>query len=338
MPKPKHILVIRLSALGDVAMTIPVLGAFTTQYPDVKLTVLTKPFFKPFFRNIPNLTVVPADVKGKYNGVVGLYRLSKELKELHIDAIADLHNVLRSNILKFFLFGKRVVQIDKGRREKKALINGQSFQQLKRSHQRYADVFETLGYPIDLSQPIFPKKENLKENCTQVTGQDSKPWIGLAPFAAFDGKKYPLDLLEKLIEKLTKEYKVLLFGGPGHETSMLDILATEYNAVSVAGKFSMEDELDIMSNLDVMISMDSGNAHMAAMLGVKVVTVWGITHPYAGFLPFNHTIDSAILADRSKYPKIPTSIYGNSFPKGYGSVMRSITPEEIVSKIKTTLK
>ena len=76
MPKPKHILVIRLSALGDVAMTIPVLGAFTTQYPDVKLTVLTKPFFKPFFRNIPNLTVVPADVKGKYNGVVGLYRLS----------------------------------------------------------------------------------------------------------------------------------------------------------------------------------------------------------------------------------------------------------------------
>lgn len=336
MKKPKHILVIRLSAMGDVAMTIPVLRAFTNQYPDVKLTVLTKPFFKPFFRDLPNVSIISAEIKGKHKGIFGLYKLSKELKTLEIDAIADLHNVLRSKVLKFFLFGKRVVQINKGRDEKKALVSGQSFKQLKTTHQRYADVFETLGYKIDLSQPKFPKKENLNETFISVIGNDSKPWIGIAPFAAFDGKMYPLDLMTKVIETLSKEYKVLLFGAGNEEKIILKTLAKSFeDVINLAGKFTLDEELDIISNLDLMLAMDSGNAHMAAMLGVKVITVWGVTHPYAGFLPFNTTIDSAILADRSKFPKIPTSVYGNKCPEGYENAMRSISPEQIISKIKS---
>jgi len=339
MPKPKHILVIRLSAMGDVAMTIPVLRAFTIQYPEIKLTVLTKPFFKPFFRNIPNISIISAEIKGKHKGVFGLYKLSKELKTLEIDEVADLHNVLRSKILKFFLFGKHVVQIDKGRQEKNRLITGQSFQQLKTTHQRYADVFETLGYPIDLSQPMFPKKENLNEKFLDVIGSDSKPWIGVAPFAAFDGKMYPLDLITKVIEELSKDYKVLLFGAGNDEKIILNTIAAPLiDVINLAGQFSLDEELDIISNLDVMLAMDSGNAHMAAMVGVKVITVWGITHPYAGFLPFNHTIDSAILSDRVKYPKIPTSVYGNKVPEGYDSAMRSISPSTIISKINDALK
>ena len=162
--KPKHILVIRLSAMGDVAMTVPVLKALTTQYPEVKLTVLTKTLFTPFFRNLPNTQVVIADIKNQHKGIYGLWKLSRELKTLQFDAVADLHNVLRSNILNSFFFGKQVVQINKGRQEKKALTNGTSFKQLKTTHQRYADVFESLGYPIDLSNPIFPKKENFKQH------------------------------------------------------------------------------------------------------------------------------------------------------------------------------
>ena len=339
MPKPKHILVIRLSAMGDVAMTIPVLRAFTNQYPEVKLTVLTRLFFTPFFRNLPNTTIVSADLKDKHKGVLGLYKLSKELKSLDIEAVADLHNVLRSKILKFFLFGKRVVQIDKGRDEKKALVNGQSFKQLKTTHQRYADVFEKLGYPIDLSQPTFPKKENLKEKYIQFIGSDSKSWVGIAPFAAFEGKMYPLDLMTTVIEALSKNCKVLLFGAGNDEKKSLEDIANQFeNVINLAGQFSLSEELDIISNLDLMLAMDSGNAHMAAMLGVKVITVWGVTHPYAGFLPFNQSIDSAILVDRDQYPKIPTSIYGNKFPEGYENAMRSISPNTIISKINTALK
>jgi ADP-heptose:LPS heptosyltransferase len=339
MPKLKHILVIRLSAMGDVAMTVPVLRAFSNQYPEVKLTVLTKPFFKPFFKSIPNIEVITADIKGKHKGVLGLYKLSKELKSLDVNAVADLHNVLRSKVLKLFIFGKPVVQIDKGRQEKKALVGGQTFEQLKTTHQRYADVFKTLGFPLDLSQPVFPKKQNLKEAFIKIIGKDLKPWVGIAPFAAFEGKMYPLDLMITVIEALSKEHKVLLFGASNEERKLLEDIANQFdNVINLAGQFSLNEELDIMSNLDIMLAMDSGNAHMAAMLGVKVITIWGVTHPYVGFLPFNHTMDSAILADRKQYPKIPTSIYGNKLPEGYEKAMRSIVPEEIVSKLKTALK
>lgn len=334
----KHILVIRLSAMGDVAMTVPVLSVLTQQYPDLKITVLTRAFFSPFFREFPNVTVFPAEVKGKHKGVLGLYKLSKELRKQKIDAVADLHNVLRSNILKYFLVGKKIVQIDKGRTEKKALVSGENFQQLKTTHQRYADVFEALGYPIDLKNPSFSKPKKLNPKCINLLGKKEVKWIGIAPFAAHEGKMYPLDLMREVIGSLSKNYQIILFGGGQKEIEILNNFENDFsNVVTIAGKLSLGEELDVISNLDVMISMDSGNAHLAAMLGVKVVTVWGVTHPFAGFTPFNQLEEYSLLADRKLYPKIPTSIYGNKYPEGYEKISGSITPKTIIDKVEAIL-
>ncbi len=338
MPSTKHILVIRLSAMGDVAMTVPVLRAFTTQYPEVKLTVLTRVFFTPFFRDLENVSVFPADLKGTHKGVLGLYKLSKELKKLDIDAIADLHNVLRTNILKCFFFGKPFVQIDKGRAEKKALVTGKTFQQLKTTHERYADVFRKLGFPLDLANPKFPNRVALNSKLQDLVGADTKKWIGMAPFAAHESKMYPLDLMEQVIETLSKTHKILLFGGGKKEVDILDAYQSKYeNVINLAGKLILDEELDVISNLDVMLSMDSGNAHMAAMLGVKVITIWGVTHPYAGFAPFNQPEDFALLSDREQFPLIPTSIYGNKFPEGYQDAAGSIAPEKVIKTIESIL-
>ncbi|WCO01626.1 glycosyltransferase family 9 protein [Psychroserpens ponticola] len=337
--KPEHLLVIRLSAMGDVAMTVPVLRALTNQYPALKITVLTKAFFKPMFRDLANVSVVEADIKGEHKGVLGLYKLSKTLKKTGLDSVADLHNVLRSNILKFFFFGKKVVQIDKGRAEKKALISGKIFEQLKTTHQRYADVFEHLGYLIDLSNPKFPEPSKLTSKSIDLIGNDSKSCIGIAPFAAFKGKAYPLPQMQIVIEALSEKYKILLFGANGAEANQLQIIADKNdNVINLAGKLNFNDELDIISNLKLMISMDSGNAHLAAMQGVKVLTVWGVTHPFAGFSPFNQDLNNAVLANRVQYPKIPTSVYGNSFPIGYDSIFSTISPEDILDKIKMIIK
>ncbi len=339
MPKPKHILVIRLSAMGDVAMTVPILRQFTQQYPQVKLTVLTRGFFTPFFRDLKNVTVFAADVKGKHKGILGLYKLSKELKRLEIDAIADLHNVLRSNMLKLFLFNKKCVQIDKGRTEKKALTSGKTFKQLKTTHQRYAEVFSALGYPLDLNSPTFPNKVILTKKLDNIVGNTTKPLIGIAPFAAFKSKAYSIELMKEVIQELSKTNTILLFGGGNNEVKILnDIASSHTNTINLAGKLSLNEELDIISNLSVMISMDSGNAHVAAMLGIEVVTIWGVTHPYAGFYPFNQNQDNALLADRDKFPLVPTSIYGNKFPEGYENAINSIKPEQIVSKVNTILQ
>ena len=339
MPKPiKHILVIRLSAMGDVAMAVPVLRAFTPQYPNVKITVLTRAFFAPFFQNIPDVSVYGAEVKGKHKGLLGLYKLSKELKELNIDVVADLHNVLRSKILKVFLIGIKVIQIDKGREEKKALTSGHMFEQLKTTHQRYADVFEKLGYPIDLSHPVFPEREALKNSVLKITGEKIEKWIGIAPFAAHESKMYPIDALEEVIEELSELYNVILFGGGANEIKILNTIESKFrNVVNVAGKLSLEDELNLISNLDVMLSMDSGNGHIAAMLGVKVITIWGVTHPYAGFAPFNQPEDYMLLSDREQFPLIPTSVYGNKYPESYKEASRSISPKTVIKKIESIL-
>ena len=334
MPKPKHILVLRFSAMGDVAMTVPVLRALTTQYPELKITVVTRAFFKPFFQDLENVRFYEADLKGIHKGVLGLHKLSKELKKLHFDAVADLHNVLRSKILKLFFFGKKVVQLDKGRAEKKALTSGESFQQLKTTHQRYAEVFETLGFKIDLSNPTFPKPKALTEDLSTFISNKNFKTIGIAPFAAHQSKMYPLAQMETVTEALSKEYNVVLFGGGAKEIELLNQFETNYNNVkSVAGKLNLEDELVLISNLDLMLAMDSGNAHMAAMLGKKVITIWGVTHPFAGFAPFDQPKDFALTANREQFPLIPTSIYGNKFPEGYENAAGSVTVEEIIAKV-----
>jgi ADP-heptose:LPS heptosyltransferase len=336
---PKHILVIRLSAMGDVAITVPVLRAFVKQYPDIKLTILTREYFKPFFRDLEKVEVFYADLEGKHKGILGLFKLSRELKALGIDAVADLHNVLRTNILKLFFFGINTIQIDKGRNEKKALVTGKIFTQLKTTYQRYAEIFKKLGFPIDLSNPIFPKRKELNHKILAIVKESRAfKWIGIAPFAAHEGKMYPLELMEEVIAKLSKENKIILFGGGESEIQQLNALESKFeNVTNIAGMLTLDEELDLISNLDVMLSMDSGNGHLAAMLGIKVVTLWGVTHPFAGFRPFNQPHDYSLLANRNIYPLIPTSVYGNKFPESYRDSMKSITSEKIIQKIESII-
>ncbi|WP_433814522.1 glycosyltransferase family 9 protein [Flavobacterium johnsoniae] len=330
----------RLSAMGDVAMTVPVLRAFVKQYPTVKLTVISRPFFKPFFEGIPNLEFFAFDEKEKHKGFLGLVCLYKDVKKLKVDAFADLHNVLRSKVvsLLFALSGKKRATVDKGREGKKELTRAENkiFKQLPTMFERHAKVFEELGFPLDLSNPQFPEKAVLNSDILDIIGNENQKLIGIAPFAQYDSKVYPLDLMKEVIAKLAENssYKILLFGGGKKEIEILDSLLEPYkNVINMAGKIKFQQELQLISNLDVMLSMDSGNAHIAAMLGVKVVTLWGATHPYAGFLPFNQSLENALTSDRNQYLKLPTSVYGNKIIEGYEDAMRTILPQKVVDKV-----
>jgi len=334
----------RLSAMGDVAMTVPVLRAFVNQYPDVKITVVSRPFFKPFFEGIPNLSFFAFDEKERHKGFFGLLRLFQDLKALQINAFADLHNVLRSKVVRtlFALSGKKTASVDKGREEKKALTRPENkiFKPLTTMFARHVKVFEELGFSVDLSNPIFPAKAILDNEIIGIIGENNQKLIGIAPFAQYDSKVYPLDLMQEVINQLssTKTQKILLFGGGKKEIELLNSLSKDKeNVIVVAGKIKFQQELQLISNLDVMLSMDSGNAHIAAMLGVKVITLWGATHPYAGFSPFNQPLEKALVSDRNLYPKLPTSVYGNKIVEGYEDAMRTISVETVVSKIQSVL-
>ncbi len=338
--KAGHILVIRLSAMGDVAMTVPVLLALKQNYPALRITVLTRGFFEPLFAQLDNVEVFRAEVSGKHKGPAGLWALFRELNAMHFDAVADLHNVLRSNVLKYFFRFSRIpfVQIDKGRAEKRALtaLNNKVFKPLKTTHQRYADAFGKLGWPIDLETVKLLPRQQLSDNTRNLLGKDHRKWIGIAPFAAYPGKMYPPPLMEQLIKDLseTGRYKLLLFGGGQREALQLTNWAMVYdNCINIAGKLGFEEELALISNLDLMVSMDSANAHLAANYAVSTITLWGLTHPNAGFYPFGQDRANALLSDRERYPGIPTSVYGNTMPDGYERVMETIAPEDVIARV-----
>lgn len=330
----------RLSAMGDVAMTVPVLQAFSKQYPDVKTTVISSPFFQPFFDEIPNVTFFAFDKKDKHKGFFGLFRLFLDVRKRNIDAFADLHNVLRSKVIRglFALNGKKVAFTDKGRAGKKEVTRSENkiFRQLPTVFERHVNVFKKLGFSLDLSHPTFPEKKFLDAETVAIVGEKTQKWIGIAPFAQHDSKVYPLDLMEKVIDQLAKNTnnKILLFGGGKKEIEALEALSKPHkNVISTAGKLQFNQEIQLISNLDIMLSMDSGNAHIAAMYGIKVITLYGATHPFLGFSPFNQPEENSLVSDRNLYPKLPTSIYGNKKMEGYEDAMRTILVEEIVSKI-----
>jgi len=341
---PQHIAVIRLSAMGDVAMTVPVIRAFVKQFPQVKLTVVSRPFFKPFFDGIPNVDFFAVDVQKRHKGFFGLLQLYFDLKKLNVDAVADLHNVLRSKVVRtlFAISGKKVAFTDKGRAEKKALtsLTNKVFQPLKPMVERHVETFEKLGFSVDLASRSFgtqfPDKFILSDEILKITGNKTQNWLGIAPFAQYESKVYPIDLMQQVIDALAQNnaIKIFLFGGGNEEIQKLHQLQNNHsNVIVLAGKLQLNQELAVISNLDVMLSMDSGNAHMAAMLGVKVITLWGATHPFAGFAPFNQPLENCITADREKYPLLPTSIYGNKKVEGYEDAMRTISVDGIVKKI-----
>ncbi len=325
--------------MGDVAMLVPVLRVLQTNNPDVKITILSRKFLEPIFnKEISGLRVNfhQVDTKGKHKGVLGIFKLAKELKKLGIDAVADTHNVVRSKLIRFFLFGLKKAAINKGRSSKKALtrVENKVFKQLQTTHERYADVFRKLGFSIDLSKHQFPKKPNLpKLLFLENISEDGKSWIGIAPFAQYKGKMYPLDLMEDVIKKLAKTKFIFLFGGGKKEVKLLNTIASKYpNVVNAAGKLSLQEELQLIAHLDVMLAMDSGNAHFSAMFGVKTITLWGVTHPFAGFTPFTQQ-ENCMLPDLVTYPNLPCSIYGNKICEGYENVMRSISVKDIINRL-----
>lgn len=356
--KTEHILVIRFSAMGDVAMTVPVVYSLAKQYPHVRITVLSRPFARPFFTDLaPNIGFMEADIKGEYKGIKGLNALYRRLVAKQFTAIADLHSVLRSDYLRmrFNLDNFKVAHIDKHRKGKRKLIaaNNKQFVQQPTSFQNYADVFARLGYPVDLDftsiygegkgdltslpKQIFTDQEGI----IHKPGENAAPWIGIAPFAAHKGKIYPTEKMETVIQQLIHSYpqaRLYLFGGGKDETPIMNEWAGKYpQVINASAQLSgLSQELNLMSHLDVMLSMDSGNMHLASLVHTPVVSVWGATHPYAGFMGWNQNILHSVQID---LPCRPCSIYGNKpCMRGDYACLNNIEPEMIVEHIKKLLK
>ena len=336
----KKLLVIRFSALGDIAMSVPVIYDLAMQYPDLDITMLSRPMAKPLFELMPqNVHFFAADLEGRHKGLWGLNRLiSNDLHYEVFDYVADFHDVLRSIIVRLNcrMLGQKAVKIDKGRKGKRTLTRqvDKVLIQQATSFERYAKVLEQLGFPI---KSTFTKLDY--SSFCETQKEDNETWIGIAPFAKHEAKVYPLEKMEQVIKALSERENttVFLFGGGEEEKQQIAELCAKYpNVRPSKSQHGLKSELALMGQLDLMLSMDSANMHLASLVGTRVVSIWGGTHPYAGFLGWNQKETDCIQLD---LPCRPCSVYGNKpCLRGDYVCMTDITPTQIIKKLSSYLK
>ena len=320
----KQLLLLRFSAMGDVALLAPVVQAFTQRYPDVAITLVTRPKFAAFFDQFPNVRVIGADFAGRHKGVVGLTRLFGELQQMgSFDLIVDANQNLRSLFLKslFRSVGVPFVTLDKGRTAKKALTRKENKirRPLPHSVERYARLFDAAGFALQPSQSFqFPTSSAAEDELAAYLERQfitpDVPWLGMAPFAQHKQKMWPFDRFGPLLERLYAEQslQVFLFGGGASDIAQLNTLKERFpQAIVVAGQLSLAAELALIRRLNGMICMDSGNMHLAALSGVPVVSIWGATHTDAGFGPWGQGNEAIVQVSTDVLTCRPCSVFGS---------------------------
>ncbi|MCB1193329.1 MAG: glycosyltransferase family 9 protein [Leptospiraceae bacterium] len=347
-----NILVMRFSAMGDVALLTPVLVAIASKHPNLQIILATRGNYSPFFYNIPNVHVIGYNLK-KYKGLSGMWKLYKEISVFGpFDKIIDLHASLRSKIFGYLFRIKKVpvFTIIKGRRDKRKQTRRRRKILTKLPHtvDRYLKVFEKAGFSanirkgswinVDLESKIYAK------NYFKSIGiiKKDKLWIGFAPFAGHKLKEWPIYKSEKLIELILKEFDSALFliGSTDEMTLIKKTVDTDDlpNCYIVnGGNYGLRGELGIMEKLDLIIGMDSSNLHIAALMNKPVIGIYGTTHPYSGFGPYMQEDLGVLQIDNLSCR--PCSIYGNTtcYRKDF-ACMELIDPVDVIQRIKLILK
>ncbi len=337
---PSHnVLVMRFSALGDVAMTIPVLYPVCRANPATRFVMLTKPWPASMFHDRPdNLMVVGVDFKQECKGALGLIRLAARLRNQYgIDAVADLHNVLRSSVIAFYmhLHGIPVARLDKERKHRKALVTHRTSDPVTPTHNRYLNVFKQLGLQVaDDFTRMFDGKP-LPVTSIVPPKEPSQRWIAVSPFSAHQGKCYPIELMAQVVAQLSKRenYWIFLMGGGKDEKLALRPLAKDNrHVISMAEiKHGFTDEYALLAKCDLMLTMDSANMHLASLMGLKAVTIWGATAPSCGFQGYGQTAVDDIQLELDCRP---CSIYGeHECRHGDYRCLRGISPDDVVHHV-----
>lgn len=323
-----RILAYRFSAFGDVAMTVPVLIEFLEQNPNVEVVMVSRKNFGDLFEGIPNLIFKGIDFDD-YNGILGIRKLGKKLlKEFNPDIIADFHDVIRTKALNLFFIkkGLKVYKINKGKEEKELLTDVHNIDKknLKHNTERYADIFRNMNFPVSLSHQYRVKNRE-------------KSGIGIAPFARHKGKMLPLEKTFQLARILSVKHKIYFFGGGNEEVEHLEKWKKQIpNAVNFAGKLSLKEELQRISELEIMISMDSANMHLASLVGTRCISIWGATHPFAGFLGYGQSQNDVVQI--SDFTCRPCSVFGDKeCYRGDWACLEEITVQKILDKINPNI-
>lgn len=325
MPK---ILILRFSSIGDIVLTTPVIRCIKQQVPGAEVHYCTKKAFQSILANNPYVDKV--HVLGE-----NLSDLVQELKAENFDYVVDLHNNLRTRIIKTRL-GKPSRSFNKLNYEKWLMVNFK-LNRLPDVHivQRYLDAAAALGVKDDGGglDYFIPAKNEVDVHTLPEGFQQG--YVAFAIGAQHYTKRLPTERIIELCERL--QQPVILLGGKedaatGEEiasyfqkqTTNNEQRTTIYNA---CGKYSLNGSASLVRQATQVVSHDTGLMHIAAAFGKDIISVWGNTIPEFGMYPF-----------RTKYKVLevqglscrPCSKIGYSkCPKGHFKCMRDISFEDL---------
>jgi ADP-heptose:LPS heptosyltransferase len=347
----RKILVLRFSAMGDVVLLVPAIKSLVAAYPDIEVTVVTRPKYAPFFYDMERVNVFQADVDYTYTGLLGIRDLFAKLaRKADYEVVIDMHDHIRTIILRsmFKIFGNKVVVFDKGRKEKIAFTRKENKITIPLPHtvDRYRMAFEKAGFPFSIGEPPYLALSDVIQNASGwfawKKSTEQRKWIGLAPFAMHKSKIWPLEnypiLINKILEKA--DVKFFLFGGGDKEIAYFESLKKQFpdRVEIIAEQLKLRQEIALMKHLDVMVCVDSSNMHVTSLAGVPLISIWGGTHPDVGFGPYKIQPDSIVQISREELPCRPCSVYGREkCYRGDFACLTRITPDQILTRVERAL-
>ncbi|MFA5146144.1 MAG: lipopolysaccharide heptosyltransferase II [Candidatus Omnitrophota bacterium] len=340
--KTKNILVIKMSALGDVILSIPSLRAIRSRFPDARIKVLVGRESREALNGCPYIDdKIVCDLKGRDRGIGGLLRLGGELRKNCFDIVIDLQNSKKSHVLAFLSYGPLRYGYDN--RKFSFLLNRRI-----KDDAPYLDpiehqfrVLKLAGIkPDNKTLELWPSEadekrieELFKESWTspgsRIVGihvRASSRWLS---------KNWPPAYISELCDRLAKEFniRVVLTGNRGDEDIAAQVSRmARTKPVIAAGKTDILELASLIRKCAVYVTPDSAPMHIASAVGTPFVALFGPTDPVRHTPPSK---DCAVICRSDEVKCSPC--YSPRCAKNF-RCMKKITVDEVFGAVKKFLE
>lgn len=320
------ILILRLSSIGDIVLTQPVPQLLRENYPNATIDFLTKPAYQG---------VVEA-----FGCIDNIYlwqdkqAVLKTIRKQKYDLLVDLHAKLNTFIIKILCGARKIITVNKKHWYRQALTK----KIVKKPNQAMSHIYQQTLEKINLqSDSRFPKLHpdlNLREQTDKLLTaagiNRNKHLIGVFPGALHYNKRYPVSYLTQFINMVPEELncQFVILGSEADKVFANRIIAmTQVKLFDLCGQVDLAELIALISNLDAVISNDSGPMHITAALQKPQIAIFGSTHSVLGFSPLNF---KALLLQANLKCQ-PCSTYGKSkCPLGTLDCLKKITPQHLL--------
>jgi len=313
-----RVLLLRLSSLGDIVLTQPLIQALRTHYPDARIDLVVRKEYADVMRGVSELTNLLELDLSKPNEMSKLKTRLAATKYTHV---LDLHNNYRTKRLRQ-LRGAKVRAVYKRSFQRWLLVKFK-INALKDTPDvigRYFEVAKVLSLTDDGSAPSF-----------RNNAQREPRLVAIAPGSKHWNKRWPTQYFIEVIGKLIIEgWKVELFGSVEDKPLALEIAENvdSDHVKSFAGELTIAESMERMARASLAITNDSGLMHVASALGIPTIAIFGPTVREFGFMPRAKT--ATILENKGLYCRPCTAIGKDSCPDKHFKCMKEITPGQVL--------